>query len=142
MEEVNLYLASDVKGPRRQAAKAMYLLECLTSKGTQTRNKRIELEETTENQITLTALEEALQRITRPVSLTIWTDCRFVGGTILNGWLKKWEADGWKNAKGEPIADSEKWASVLVKIRLHEVSVKIGEHHPYAGWLKGELKKP
>ena len=142
MEEVNLYVATDVKGPRRQAGRGMYLLECLTSRGTQTRSKKLELEDTTENQLTVTALAEELERITRPVKVTIWTDCQYVGGSILNGWPEKWEKAGWKNAKGEQIADAEKWQSVLVGIRLHEISVRIREHHAYASWMKNELKKP
>ena len=141
MEEVNLYLATDLKGPRRAAGKGMYLLECVTSKGTQTRNGTVRLEDATENQLTVSALEEALKRINRPVSLTIWTDCQYAGGAILNKWPEKWEKEDWKNAKGEPISDAEKWQSILVKLRIHEVSVRIREHHAYSSWLKAELKK-
>ena len=103
MEEVNLYLATDLKGPRRAAGKGMYLLECVTSKGTQTRNGTVRMEDATENQLTVSALEEALKRINRPVSLTIWTDCQYAGGAILNKWPEKWEREDWKNAKALPL---------------------------------------
>lgn len=75
------------------------------------------------------------------MALTIWLDCEYVAGAILQGWPEKWEKSGWTNARGKPVADFEKWQSVLVKIRLHEVSVRLGESHEYKNWMMRELKK-
>lgn len=112
-----------------------------TPKGTVTRNGTVILEDTTENQLTLTAMDEALGRIRRPVSLTIWTDCDFVAAALRQGWPEKWKEADWKNAKGKPVADAEKWQSVLVRISVHEVSVNLNEKNEYAGWMKRELLK-
>ena len=141
MEEVNLYIATDLKGPRRRDGKYIYLLECLTSKGTQTRDARGTIEQATENQLTVTALDEGLKRLIRPVRLTIWTDCKYVAGALTRSWPEQWEKDGWVNSKGKPVADAEKWQSVLGKIRIHEVEVKVQEKHEYASWMKSELEK-
>ena len=99
------------------------------------------LEDTTENQVTLAAIDEALGRITRPVRLILWLECKYVGGAIANEWPQAWEKTGWTTSKGKPVADAEKWQSVLGKIRAHEVSVKIGEHHEYKNWMLRELEK-
>ena len=141
MEEVNLYVIENVKGPRRQAGAGMYLLEAKTPKGTVTRNKTVRLEDTTENQLTLTVMEEALGRINRPVKLTIWMDCEYVAAAIKQEWPKKWEKDGWVNSKGKPVADAEKWQSVLGRIRVHEIFVVVNERHEYWNWMTRELAK-
>ena len=141
MEEVNLYIATDLKGPRRRDGKYIYLLECLTSKGTQTRDARGTIDQATENQLTVTALDEGLKRLLRPVRLTIWLDCEYVAGALRNGWPQKWEKDGWVNSKGNTVADAEKWQSVLGKISIHETSVRSGEPHEYLNWMKRELEK-
>lgn len=141
MEEVNLYVIGNVRGPRRQAGAGMYLLEAKTPKGTITRDKIISLEETTENQLTLAVMDEALGRINRPVRLTIWMDCEYVAGAMKQEWPQRWEKDGWLNSKGRPVTDAEKWQSVLGKIREHEVFVIVNERHEYWNWMKRELDK-
>lgn len=141
MEEVNLYVIENVKGPRRQAGAGMYLLEAKTPKGTVTRNKTIRLEDTTENQLTLTVMEEALGRINRPVRLTIWLDCKYVAAALKQEWPQKWEKTDWMNEKGRPVADAEKWQSVLGRIRVHEIFVVVNERHEYWNWMTRELAK-
>ena len=99
------------------------------------------MEETTENQLTLTAIDEAMKRLTRRVSLKIWIDCEHVAGAIINGWPERWEKEDWTNAKGKPITDAEKWQSILNKTRTNEVSVMLRERHAYWSWMTRELKK-
>ena len=141
MEEVNLYIETNLKGPRRQTGSCMYLLTMETSKGPQTRGRVVKLEDTTENQITLAALDEALGRIKRPVRVCLWLDCKYVAGAIANEWPQAWEKAGWMTSKGKTVTDAEKWQSVLEKIRAHEVSVKIGEHHEYKNWMLREITR-
>ncbi|MBR5273787.1 MAG: hypothetical protein IKU33_00920 [Bacteroidales bacterium] len=141
MEEVNLYVIGNLKGPRRQAGAGMYLLEAKTPKGAITREKIIKLEDTTENQLTLVMMDEALGRINRSVRLTIWLECLYVAGALREKWPEAWEKAGWTNSKGKPVHDAEKWQSVLGKIRLHETSVRSGEPHEYLNWMKRELEK-
>lgn len=141
MEEVNLYVIGSLKGPRRQAGAGMYLLETKTAKGTVTREKILKLDDTTENQLTLVTMDEALGRINRPVRLMIWLECKYVAGALREGWPDAWEKAGWMNSKGKPVHDAEKWQSVLGKIRIHEASVTSGEQHEYLNWMKRELEK-
>lgn len=130
-----------MRGPRRREGTGMYLLEVKTQKGTVTREKILTVQDATENQLTLTMIEEAMGRITRPVRLTIWTDCEYVAGAIKQQWPQRWEKDAWLNSKGRPVTDKEKWQSVLGRIRLHEVFVVVNERHEYYAWMKREIAK-
>lgn len=104
-------------------------------------NKTLILEDATEARATLQAIDEGMGRLKRPVSLWIWLDCANVGAALKNGWPEKWEKDGWITAKGKTVANMEEWQSVLVKMRIHEVHVTVGQHHSYARWMEEELKK-
>lgn len=80
-------------------------------------------------------------RINRPVRLTIWLDCKYVAAALKQEWPQKWEKTAWMNEKGRPVADAEKWQSVLVRIRLHEIFVVVSERHEYWNWMARELAK-
>ena len=99
------------------------------------------LEAATENQATLKAIDEALGRMKSPARITIWLECPYVYGALLQKWPEKWETAGWITAKGTPVKDAKLWASVLGKIRLHEVSLKLNQQHEYRSWMKRELEK-
>ena len=68
---VNLYIETDLHGPRRQDGTVMYLLEAQTSKGTGTRDKIIPIPDTTEHHLVLEALEEALGRINQSCQVEV-----------------------------------------------------------------------
>lgn len=119
----------------------MYLLEVKKHSGTITKDNIISLPDTSENQLTLTMLDEALSRIKWGVHLTIWTDCKYVSAALEQKWAEKWEQAGWVNSKGKPVTDSEKWLSILGKIRIHEVSIIYGAKHEYSSWMERELEK-
>ena len=96
----------------------------------------------TENEATLTAMDEALGKLKEPVRLTIWLESAGVGGALAQGWPEKWEKEDWKNSKGEPVANALKWQSVLSKMRLHEVlAVHVKEHNEYSEWIKRKLQR-
>ena len=62
---VNLYVETDLHGPRRQDGTAIYVLEAQTSKGAATRHKIVPIPATTEHHLVLEALEDALGRLTQ-----------------------------------------------------------------------------
>lgn len=139
---VNIYIATSITGPRRGRGAYMYLLECFRSNGeTVTRQQAMELEETTENELAVSALEAALGRLTTECYLTIYTDCEYIFRTIDTGLLKRWEQQEWKNAKGEPVKYVEKWSHIQYLLNAQDFHLKLKEHHGYKRWMADEIKK-
>lgn len=136
MRTVNIYIATSIKRPVRQNGKYLFVLETFTAKGTKvTLTYGENLEDTTENQLALYALEKALSRINEPCYLEIYTDCAHVAAALQNGWLKEWEYAGWKNKKGQPIKDHEKWACVQYLLVPHVFLAHLKEEHEYKEWM-------
>ena len=58
--------------------------------------------ETTNNQMELTAVIEALSAIKRPVPMVVSLDSQYVKNGILE-WMPQWKKRGWKTAAGKPV---------------------------------------
>src|SRR5438105_3767467 len=85
--------------------------------------------QTTNNRMELTALIEAMERLTPEEETTVYTDSALCANTI-NLWAAGWERQGWtRGPKREPIANLD-----LVQ-RLYELA----QAHPRAKieWIKG-----
>ncbi len=72
--------------------------------------------DTTNNRMELTAVEKALQELSRhpewsPASVTISTDSQYVQKGI-TGWILTWERNGWKTTAKKPVKNSELWRAV------------------------------
>lgn len=120
----------------------MYLLESPEKKGNtrDNRNRMEFLEDSTENRLTLYALEGALKRMIRPSTLYLHIPCNYVAAALQNGWAKEWEKNDWKTRKGEPVKDVEKWQSILDLLNVHTFEVVWGKQHIYSDWMKRTMK--
>lgn len=140
MDEVNIYTYTNIKGPGKRAGGFTYVLETETPKGLATLNKT-ELIEGSENLAELTALLRALQRLTKPCILTIYTDSQYVAAGYTQNRIEKWIKTGWLTAKGTPVANKEEWQKTAELLGRHMVSFVVGERHSYKDWLVTETEK-
>lgn len=138
---VNLYIETDLHGPRRQDGTVMYLLEAQTSKGTGTREKIIPIPDTTEHHLVLEALEEALGRINQSCQVDVWLQDHYIAGAIDGGMVQQWMIRDWKSAKGDPVTDADLWEGIAGHLRRHIVTIHLAEHHGYRGWMQDQIKK-
>ena len=139
---VNLYIETDLHGPRRQDGIAMYILEAQTSKGAVTRDKMIPIPATTEHHLTLEALEDAFERLTQCCQVEVWLHDRYVSDAISSGLLQQWQLRDWQSAKGKPVADADIWREIAVRMREHVVTLHpVEEHHGYRSWMQEQIKK-
>ena len=75
---------------------------------------------TTNNRMEITAAIRALEALTRPSSVTIHTDSRY----LLDGatqWLKRWKANGWKTADKKPVKNEDLWRELEQALSGHDV---------------------
>lgn len=49
----------------------------------------------------------------------IVTDSAYVGDCLLDGWWKRWVRNGWRNAKGLPVAYRDLWDELLGLLGTH-----------------------
>ena len=83
--------------------------------------------ETTNNRMELTAAIKALEAVTKPSSVILTTDSRYVIQGI-NEWMPAWVARGWKTANKQPVKNQDLWQQLHQAIQPHDIEWR---------WVKG-----
>jgi ribonuclease HI len=88
--------------------------------------------DTTNNRMELTATIKALESLTRPVVVRLYTDSTYVRDGVTK-WLPRWKRNGWQTAAKKPVKNADLWQRLDEVTRRHEV-----QWH----WLKGHAGHP
>ncbi len=83
--------------------------------------------ETTNNRMELMAAIQALESLTRPCTVTLYTDSKYVMQGITE-WMKNWKKKGWKTAAKKPVKNEDLWRRLDDAIQRHEIEWK---------WVRG-----
>lgn len=85
---------------------------------------------TTNNRMELTAAIEALRRLKRPCRVTLYSDSAYLVNAFEQGWLEKWQQNGWRTSKKEPVENRDLWQTLLELTGRHDVRFrKVKGHH-------------
>lgn len=88
--------------------------------------------QTTNNRMELTAPIQALESLTRPCSVRLYTDSTYVRNGI-SSWVAKWKANGWTTSGRTPVKNADLWR------RLDEAAAR---HQVEWLWVKGHAGHP
>ncbi|HRP46373.1 MAG TPA: ribonuclease HI [Trueperaceae bacterium] len=77
---------------------------------------------TTNNRMELTAAVRALEALSEPTDVTIVTDSEYLKKAFTDGWLKKWQRNGWQTAARQPVKNRDLWEELLQLEKRHRVS--------------------
>jgi ribonuclease HI len=75
---------------------------------------------TTNNRMELTAAIRALEALTRPTSVDLYTDSQYLRGGI-TGWLAAWKKNGWRTADKKPVKNQDLWEALDKLAAVHDV---------------------
>lgn len=89
--------------------------------------------DTTNNRMELLAVISGLNALKRSCDVTIVTDSQYVMKAFKEGWLDKWQENGWKTADRKPVKNQELWEELLAAVDRHTVHWK---------WVKGHNGHP
>jgi ribonuclease HI len=88
--------------------------------------------ETTNNQMEMMAVIQALETLKRPCKAVIHTDSTYVMKGMTE-WLPQWKQRNWRTAAKKPVKNVELWQRLEKAIARHEVDWK---------WVKGHSGVP
>lgn len=77
---------------------------------------------TTNNQMELTAVIEALKALKEQCEVDIYTDSAYVCNAFLQDWISGWILRGWRNAKKEQVANQDLWQELIKLTEEHKVT--------------------
>ncbi len=72
---------------------------------------------------------QALGRMTKSAKLDIITDSQYVNTAFKEGWINRWQQNGWKNSKGKPVANAELWKALLKGLSMHCYKIQYKPSH-------------
>ena len=87
---------------------------------------------TTNNQMEMAAVIEALKILKEPCDITLTTDSQYVVRGMTE-WLKDWVVRDWKTASKKSVANQELWQKLKLLSEKHKISWK---------WVKGHAGHP
>lgn len=120
--EVSIYIHISNKDKASNMVKADALLEFVDSKGKpHTRMAENMKEGGTKNSIALKAAVTALKMLAKPCTVTIYTDNTYIKSCVVNGWMQKWQQDGWLKPDGSVPANINLWKDFYISSHTHKI---------------------
>ncbi|MCG0277537.1 MAG: ribonuclease HI [Thermanaeromonas sp.] len=84
---------------------------------------------TTNQRMELTAALEALKALKEPCRVKLYSDSAYLVNAFREGWIKRWQANGWRTAKKEPVENQDLWQELLRVASQHQIEwVKVTGH--------------
>ena len=87
---------------------------------------------TTNNRMELMAAIAALEALTRPCAVRLYTDSQYVRDGITK-WLPTWKARGWRTADKKPVKNVDLW---------QRLDATAGPHRVEWHWVRGHAGHP
>ena len=87
---------------------------------------------TTNNRMELTAVIRALEALSKPSKVAVYTDSQYVQKGIKE-WIHGWKRNGWKTSDKKDVKNKELWVELDELRKKHD----IGWH-----WVKGHAGHP
>ena len=86
-------------------------------------------EETTNNQMELTAAIMALEKLKVPCVVDLYSDSAYLVNAFNEGWIINWQLNGFKNANKKPVANVELWQRLIEFNNTHKITwIKVKGH--------------
>jgi ribonuclease HI len=83
---------------------------------------------TTNNRMELLAAISALEALTEPCAVTLYSDSQYLVDNYTKGYVQGWRRRGWKRSNKEPALNADLWERFLQQCQRHRVRLE---------WVKG-----
>ncbi|MGI6203215.1 MAG: ribonuclease HI [Eubacteriales bacterium] len=77
--------------------------------------------QTTNNRMELTAAIKALEALTEPCRVTLYSDSSYLVNGMTKGWAESWQKNGWRKSDKKPALNPDLWERLLELCQIHKV---------------------
>lgn len=147
MDRVNIQIMSTAKGPAKQEALGMYIVEVIRNGIPETKQGFLYREKITANELILQLFVNAVfianKQIDEYDTMECYIDSPLICSAFSNKWLDKWQENEWLNVKGKPVANAETWKLLCEQIEksTKRLIVKDIEESTYRNLMRHSLKR-
>jgi len=89
--------------------------------------------QTTNNRMELMAVIVGLEALTKPCTVEIFSDSKYVTEAFNQGWIWNWQVKGWKTSTKKPVKNIDLWQRLLDAAKPHKLIFN---------WIKGHDGHP
>ncbi len=83
----------------------------------------------------LKAVIEALKALkVKDWQVTVYSDSAYFINAVQQDWLSRWQQNGWKNSRKEPVANQDLWFELIRMMKLNQVKVEKVKGHAGNKW--------
>ena len=86
---------------------------------------------TTNNRMELLAAIVALDALTEPCEVTLYSDSRYLVDSVTKNWLQSWKRRNWIKADKSPVKNVDLWERYLAAQARHKITMV---------WVKGHAE--
>ena len=84
---------------------------------------------TTNNQMELTAAIMALDKLKVPCDVELYSDSAYLVNAFNEGWINSWQLNGFRNANKKPVANIDLWQKLIEFNNTHKITwIKVKGH--------------
>lgn len=106
---------------------------CILKYGAACKELRGYAAQSTNQRMELQAALEGLRALKEPCEVELYSDSAYLVNGFRQGWLDRWEKNGWLNAKKEPVDNQDLWRGLLEMSKKHDISwYKVKGHAGHA----------
>ncbi len=134
MTKVTIYTDGAARGNPNGPGGYGAVLEYIDSKGMlHTRELSCGYQKTTNNRMELMAAIAALEALTKPCEVELWSDSQYLVHAFTQNWIEGWIKRGWKRSGSEPVKNTDLWKRLLNAASPHTITWK---------WVRGHNGHP
>lgn len=79
-------------------------------------------DKTTNNRMEMMAAITALEHLTRPCVVDLYSDSQYLIKAMNEHWIDKWQINGWRTSGKEPVKNQSLWQRLLKAMAPHQIS--------------------
>lgn len=144
MDRVNIVTITSCKGPAKQKADGMFLVEQIHNGEPKTYTKIMHRDSITSKEFSLQLLGNAIYIVSRANidfdSIEVYSDEPYVVSAFENKWIEKWTKDNWLTARGNEVAHKETWKKIIMLMNdSGKRFIFSREKSSYENWMRNQM---
>ncbi|MCG8608176.1 ribonuclease HI [bacterium] len=88
---------------------------------------------TTNNRMEILAAIKGLEALKERCAVILYSDSKYLVDSMMKGWVRRWQANGWKRNKRDRAQNVDLWEQLLVLCEAHDVVFE---------WTRGHAGTP
>ena len=143
MQTVDLFVTTSLRGSAKGTGRVMYILRTTLKSGKvhESTPEVAEYDDTSERKLILSAIRDALTHMNFACIIVLHTECEYITSVLCQGWLTRWQQNGWRTSRDKEVKDACLWSMLLQDLEEDgHVLTAVTEKHEFVDWMRWKMQ--